>query len=82
MMQYVRLNPQRLATKRLMPGFFRVQHDVNIAGRNYDAIGNIKILQAEQFSPVHVRSIWVDDAERHGDDTKKNPTFANISAKM
>lgn len=70
MMQYVRLNPQRLATKRLMPGFFRVQHDVNIAGRSYDAIGNIKLLQAEQYKPVHVRSIWVEDAERHGDDTK------------
>jgi len=70
MMQYVKLNPQRLATKRLMPGFFRVQHDVEIAGRNYDAIGNIKILQAPNFAPVHVRSIWVDDAERHGDDTK------------
>lgn len=70
MMQYVKLNPQRLATKRLMPGFFRVQHDVEIAGRKYDAIGNIKILQAPNFSPVHVRNIWVEDAERHGDDTK------------
>lgn len=70
MMQYVKLNPQRLATKRLMPGFFRVQHDVTIAGRNYDTIGNIKILQSEHYAPVHVRSIWVEDAERHGDDTK------------
>ena len=70
MIHYVQLNPQRLATKRLMPGFFRVQHDVEIAGRKYDAIGNIKILQAEQYKPVHARSIWVDDAEHHGDDTK------------
>lgn len=70
MMQYVKLNPQRLATKRLMPGFFRVQHDVELAGRKYDAIGNIKILQSDKFAPVHVRSIWVEDAERHGDDTK------------
>lgn len=70
MIHYVQLNPQRLATKRLMPGFFRVQHDVNIAGRNYDAIGNIKILQAERFAPVHVRSVWVEDAERHGDDKR------------
>ena len=31
MIHYVQLNPQRLATKRLMPGFFRVQHDVEIA---------------------------------------------------
>ena len=68
--RYIDLNPQRLATKRLMPGFFRVQHDVEIAGRKYDAIGNIKILQAEQYKPVHVRNIWVEDAERHGDDAK------------
>lgn len=70
MIHYVQLNPQRLATKRLMPGFFRVQHDVELAGRKYDTIGNIKILQADKFAPVHVRSIWVDDAEQHGDDTK------------
>lgn len=70
MMQYVKLNPQRLATKRLMPGFFRVQHNVSIAGRNYDAIGNIKILQATHFAPVHVRSVWVEDAERHSDDKR------------
>lgn len=68
--RYIDMNPQRLATKRLMPGFFCVQHDVELAGRNYDAIGNIKILQADKFAPVHVRSIWVDDAEQHGDDTK------------
>lgn len=82
MIQYVKMNPQRLATKRLMPGFFRVQHNVELAGRKYDAIGNIKILQTEQpkhpqsarggqaFAPVHVRSIWVEDAERHVDDSK------------
>ena len=70
MIRYVQMNPQRLATKRLMPGFFRVQHDVEIAGRKYDTIGNIKILQAERFAPVHVRSVWVEDAERHGDDKR------------
>ncbi len=70
MIRYTWLNPQRLATKRLMPGFFRVQHDVELAGRNYDAIGNIKLLQAPSFAPVHVRNIWVEDAERHGDDRR------------
>ena len=70
MIHYVQLNPQRLATKRLMPGHFHVQHDVEIAGRKYDTIGNIKLLQSPNFSPVHVRNIWVEDAERHGDDTK------------
>jgi hypothetical protein len=27
-------------------------------------------LDAAQFAPVHVRSIWVQDAEQHGDNTK------------
>lgn len=67
--RYVDMNPQRLATKKLMPGFFRVQHDVEIAGRKYDAVGNIEILHAEEYAPVHVRSVWVEDAERHNYDT-------------
>ena len=33
MMRYIRLNPQRLATKRLRPGFFRVMKDILIGGR-------------------------------------------------
>ena len=68
--RYIDMNPQRLATKKLMPGFFRVQHDVGLAGRKYDAVGNIEILQADEYKPVHVRSIWVEDAERHGDDKR------------
>lgn len=67
MMQYVKLNPQRLATKRLMPGFFRVQENIEIAGRIYSAVGNVKLLQAERFMPVHVRRKMVEAAE-HGDD--------------
>ena len=35
MIRYVQLNPQRLATKRLMPGFFHVQRGIAIAGRTY-----------------------------------------------
>ena len=68
--RYIDMNPQRLATKKLRPGFFRVQHDVGLAGRKYDAVGNIEILQADEYKPVHVRSIWVEDAERHGDDKR------------
>lgn len=67
--RYIDMNPQRLATKKLMPGFFRVQHDVELAGRKYNAVGNIDILQAEEYAPVHVRSVWVEDAERHNYDT-------------
>ena len=68
MMRYVRLNPQRLATKRLKPGYFRVQEEIEIAGRKYAGVGNVKLLLAEHFKPVHVRSCWVEDAERHGYD--------------
>jgi hypothetical protein len=62
MIRYVQLNPQRLATKRLMPGFFRVQEGIEIAGRTYAAVGNIALLQAEHFATVHVRHTLVDEA--------------------
>lgn len=70
MINYLILNPQRLATKKLMHGYFRVQEGIEIGGRIYSGIGNVALLQAEQYKPVHVRSIWVEDAARHGDDTK------------
>ena len=68
MIRYVLMNPQRLATKRLKPGYFYVQKDVEIGGRTYEAVGNIKLLQAARKEPVHVRSMWVKDAKEHGDD--------------
>jgi len=67
--RYIDMNPQRMATKRLMPGFFRVQEDIEIAGRRYSGVGNIALLQAERFAPVHVRRTMVDEAE-HGDDRR------------
>ena len=66
MMHYVRMNPQRLATKRLMPGFFRVQKGIVIGDRSFDGVGNVALLHAEHYDVVHVRSIWVKAAE-HGD---------------
>ena len=69
MYQYVRMNPQRLATKRLMPGFFRVQEGIEIAGCTYRGVGNIALLQAERYAPVHVRRTMVEEAE-HGDNTR------------
>ena len=66
MMNYVRMNPQRLATKRLMPGFFRVQRDIRIGGHSFDAVGNVALLHAEHYDVVHVRSVWVKAAE-YGD---------------
>jgi len=64
--RYIDMNPQRLATKRLMPGFFRVQEDIEIAGRRYSGVGNIALLQAERFAPVHVRRTMIDYAD-HGE---------------
>ena len=67
MIRYVQMNPQRLATKRLHPGFFRVQRGVEIAGRTYDAVGNIAILLENQRATVHVRRKMVEAAERGED---------------
>ena len=64
--RYIDMNPQRLATKRLMPGFFRVQQGIEIGGRQYDGVGNITLLQSVELAPVHVRRTMVEDAERHG----------------
>jgi len=64
MMRYVEMNPQRLATKRLMPRYFCVQHDIVIGGQTYDGIGNIALLQAEKYMPVHVRHTLVEAADR------------------
>ena len=68
-MRYIDMNPQRLATKRLMPGFFRVQEGIEIAGRQYCGIGNVALLEASQYAPVHVRRTMVDEA-MHGDDSR------------
>ena len=62
MIHYVQMNPQRLATKKLMPGFFRVQEDIEIAGRKYRGIGNAELLQAARFAPVHVRCMAMTSA--------------------
>ena len=69
MYQYVRMNPQRLATKRLMPGFFRVQEGIEIAGCTYRGIGNIALLHENRYAPVHVRRTMVEEAE-HGDNKR------------
>ncbi len=69
MIHYTWLNPQRLATMHLMPGFFRVQENIEIAGRKYYAVGNVELLQRSQYTPVHVRSTMVQEAE-HGDNTR------------
>lgn len=69
MYRYVRMNPQRLATKRLMPEYFRVQEGIEIAGRTYAGVGNAELLQRARYMPVHIRRTMVDEAE-HGDDKR------------
>lgn len=69
MIHYTWLNPQRLATMHLMPGFFRVQENIEIAGRKYCGVGNVELLQRAQYMPVHVRSTMVKEAEQ-GDNTR------------
>ena len=66
MVNYLILNPQRLATKKLMPGFFRVQEGIEIGGRMYRGIGNVALLQAARYAPVHVRRTMIEEA-MHGD---------------
>ena len=63
MFRYVQMNPQRLATKRLKPGFFRVQKDIEIGERKYDGVGNVAILTEGQYDTVHVRSTMVKAEE-------------------
>lgn len=70
-LRYIDMNPQRLATKRLMPGFFRVQDNIEIAGRIYCGVGNSDLLQAAQYMPVHVRRTMIEEAI-HGNDKRLN----------
>ena len=67
MIRYVQMNPQRLATKRLRPDYFRVQKDIEIGGRKYDGVGNAVLLMEGSFATVHVRRVMVKAAES-GDD--------------
>ena len=61
--RYLDMNPQRLATKRLKPGYFRVQREIMIGGRSFDGVGNTMLLTAETYAVVHVRSLMVKAAE-------------------
>lgn len=70
--RYIDMNPQRLATKRLKPGFFRVQKDIMIAKRSYDGVGNTTLLMAEHFETVHVRRVLVEEASHGHDEPLRN----------
>lgn len=69
MIRYIQMNPQRLATKHLMPDLFCVQEGIEIAGRMYRGVGNADLLQRSKYMPVHVRRTMVEEAE-HGDNKR------------
>ena len=66
-LRYIDMNPQRLATMRLMPGFFRVQDNIEIAGRIYSGVGNAGLLEKKRYVPVHVRHTMIDAAVKGND---------------
>ena len=70
-LRYIDMNPQRLATMRLMPGYFRVQDHIEIGGRTYCGVGNTDLLDAQHYMPVHVRRTMIEEAI-HGDDKRLN----------
>lgn len=70
-LRYIDMNPQRLATKRLMPGFFRVQDNIEVCGRIYNGVGNTELLDARCYMPVHVRRTMIEEAI-HGDNKRLN----------
>lgn len=80
MIHYLQMNPQRLATKKLKPGYFYVQRGVEISGRMYDTVGNAAILTAEKYMPVHVRRIWVETAEQGDEKALKDYMNACVLA--
>lgn len=76
---YLDMNPQRLATKRLKPGFFCVQPNVEINGRTYAAVGNSKLLCEALRTPVHVRHTMTE-AARLGNPQPLNDYIASCLA--
>lgn len=78
--RYIDMNPQRLATKRLRPGFFHVQREIAIGKRSYDGVGNVALLMAQRYQPVHVRSVWMKMAENGDKETLRNYKNACVMA--
>ena len=70
--RYIDKNPQRLAIKRLKPGYLYVQRSIEIVGRLYNAVGNVNLLDAESMLPVHVRRTMVEAAEHGKRDVLRN----------
>lgn len=64
MMDYIDDNPRRLAIKRNRPDYFQVQRDIQLAGFNFAALGNLFLLRAPQLLQVQcTRSLTEQEIE-------------------
>ena len=58
---YLSDNPRRLAIRRLHPDYFRVRFGLNIAGRDYAAIGNRMLLSHPEIVQVQLSRHFTDE---------------------
>ena len=63
MIAYVKDNPRRLMLKKMHPGCFAVQRNVQWESRCFSAVGNLSLLDHPLYA-VHVRSHYSDDEAR------------------
>lgn len=63
MIAYVHKNPMHRWQKQHHPQWLIPMRGIMIAGRSYDAIGNLTLLALPRHQ-VHVRSRWTDDEKR------------------
>ena len=63
MIAYVHKNPMHRWQKQHHPQWLIPMRGIMIAGRSYDAIGNLTLLALSRHQ-VHVRSRWTDDEKR------------------
>lgn len=63
MIAYVHKNPMHRWQKQHYPQWLIPMRGIMIAGRSYDAIGNLTLLALPRHQ-VHVRSRWTDDEKR------------------
>lgn len=63
MIAYVHNNPRKSWMKHHQPGLFIPTRNIEIAGKRYDAIGNIFLLGLPR-KQVHVRSRWYENERR------------------
>ena len=63
MIDYVHDNPRRLFLKHQNAGLFTIKHAISKAGYNFDAMGNMQLLNKPLYA-VHVRSRFSPDERK------------------